>query len=138
MPRASAGRLVEFLQSQAGDTLRGAVHYTSDDDEVLYLREDVADLYSEETLVELFRYYRQRNREKDTEDPFDLGNCHCSVDCYDDALLFHFTQGDEVGTVITLAPQAGRDMLSFITACLEQLHRNSPQDIDNAPAWLLE
>lgn len=133
-----ANQLVDFLEDQAGDTLRGAVHYTKDDYEVIYLRDDVEALYPDEKLEELFQYYRRRNAEKSDPAPFDLGNRHCSVACYDDAILFHFTQGESVGTVITLDPEAGRDMLSFITDCLEQLHYNSPQEIDNAPVWAVE
>lgn len=136
MAKAAAGALVKFLQKQAGDYLRGAVHYTADDYETLYLRDDVGALYSGEKMQELFEYYRQVNRDQTLAPPFDLGNDHCTVDFYDDAILFHFTQGDDVGTVITLAPEAGRDIIQFITECLEQLHKNSPQEIGAAPDWL--
>ncbi|MFC7136442.1 hypothetical protein ACFQRB_07655 [Halobaculum litoreum] len=38
--------------------------------------------------------------------------------------------------MVTLAPEAGRDIVQFITECLEQLYHNSPQEIDDVPAWL--
>lgn len=136
MPKAAAGDLVKFLQKQAGEYLRGAVHYTADDYEMLYLRDDVDTLSSDEEMQELFEYYRQVNRDQNNVRPFDLGNNHCTVDFYDDAILFHFTQGSDVGTVITLAPEAGRDIIQFITECLAQLHKNSPQEISAAPDWL--
>ncbi|WP_335998526.1 DUF7522 family protein [Halorientalis halophila] len=136
MPKSAANELVEFLDDRAGEYLRGAVHYSESDYEVLYLRDDVNERYTDETLAELFEYYREQNRAREREKPFDLGNDHCTVDFYDEAILFHFTQGDDVGTVITLDPGAGRDVNQFIVECLEQLHRNSPQRIDAAPDWI--
>jgi len=136
MPQESASKLVDFLQEQAGDYLRGAIHYSEDDYVSLYLREDVMDLYSSEKMTELAAYYRQKNKEQTAEEPFNLGINHCSVNFYDDAILFHFTQGDSVGTVITLEPEAGRNIVGFITECLKRLHHNSPQEIVEAPSWL--
>lgn len=135
MSKDAASKLVEFLQSRAGEYLRGAVHYTGDDYEVLYLRDDVEQKYSEADLDALFSYWRRRNAGQGDE-PFSLGNLHSTVQLYDGGLLFHFTQGDELGTVITLDPEAGRDIVTFVTECLEQLHRHSPQTIANAPDWL--
>ena len=138
MSRESANRLVDFLKQQAGEYLRGAIHYSEDEYVSLYMRDDVDALYSPEKMDELTAYYRQENRDQAAEEPFDLGTNHCTVNFYDDAILFHFTQGDEFGTVITLEPEAGRDIVGFITECLKQLHYNSPQEISEAPRWLGE
>lgn len=138
MPEESATRLVEYLKKEAGEYLRGAIHYSADEYVTLFLRDDVAALYSAEKMEELAEYYRQETRNQSSREPFDLGNNHCTVDFYDDAILFHFTQGDELGTVITLEPEAGRDIVGFITECLKQLHYNSPQEISEAPRWLEE
>lgn len=136
MPRESANRLVDFLEEQAGEYLRGAIHYSEDEYVSLYMRDDVDTLYSSEKMDELVAYYRQENQNQTVKEPFDLGSKHCTVKFYDDAILFHFTQGDEVGTVITLEPEAGRNIVGFITECLKQLHYNSPQEITSAPRWL--
>lgn len=138
MPKESANRLVNYLEKQAGRYLRGAIHYSEDEYVTLYMRDDVDALYSDQKMDELTEYYREQNRYDSSEKPFDIGNNHCTVSFYDDALLFHFTQGDELGTVITLEPEAGRDIVGFITECLEQLHYNSPQEIPEAPTWLSE
>ncbi|MFB6130046.1 MAG: hypothetical protein ABEJ28_04390 [Salinigranum sp.] len=135
MSREAANRLVQFLEERAGDYLRAAVHYTSDDSHVLYMREDVDALYSDSEMDDLFTYWRRRRGEQGQE-PFSLGNLHCTVQFYDDALLFHFTQGETVGTVVALDPEAGRDIVSFITQCLSLLHSSSPQAIEHAPTWL--
>lgn len=136
MPEQSATRLVNFLEEQAGEYLRGAIHYSGDEYVSLYMRDDVDALYSSEKMEELREYYRQETLNQTDEEPFDLGTNHCTVNFYDDAILFHFSQGDEIGTVITLEPEAGRDIVGFITECLKQLHYNSPQNIAKAPNWL--
>jgi len=136
MPQESANRLVYFLEEQAGEYLRGAIHYSGDEYITLYMRDDVEDLYPSEKMDELIAYYRQENQNQIAEEPFDLGMNHCTVNFYDDAIMFHFTQGENLGTVITLEPDAGRDIVGFITECLKQLHYNSPQEITRAPTWL--
>ncbi|WP_232820477.1 hypothetical protein [Halorussus litoreus] len=136
MPQESANRLVEFLEERADEHLRGAIHYSEDGYESLYLREDVDAMYSDKKMTDLAEYYRQQSRVQSSDKPFALGNCHCNVSFYDDAILFHFSQGDKIGTVITLEPEAGRDIVGFITKCLELLHFDSPQSITNAPKWL--
>ena len=136
MPDAAANELVDFLQEQAGEYLRGAIHYSHDDYEVLFMRADVADRYSSADLQTQFEYFRGENRDQTAAEAFDLGTNHCTVDFYDDAILFHFTQGEDVGTVITMDPAAGRDIVQFITRCIAQLHRNTPQEIGSAPDWI--
>jgi hypothetical protein len=136
MTQESASRLVKFLEGQADDYLRGAIHYSEDGYESLYLRDDIAALYTDETMEELCEYYRQQSKVQNADEPFSLGDCHCNVSFYDDALLFHFSQGDSIGTVVTLEPEAGRDVVGFITECLKRLHVDSPQTIENVPKWL--
>lgn len=116
--------------------MRGAIHYSVDGYEVLYLREDVDDRYSHEDLTSMSEYYREQSEVQSAEAPFSLGNCHCNVSFYDTAILFHFAQGDGIGTVITLEPEAGRDIVGFITNCLRLLHADTRQSIENAPTWL--
>lgn len=135
MSDRAASRLVEYLINAAGEYLRGVVHYTEDDYRVLYLREDLESVYSEDDLTETFDYWRRR-RDDQRGPPFSLGNLHCTAQFFDDALLFHFTQGSDVGTVVTLDPAAGRDVTAFIGECLTVLHTDSPQEIQNAPTWI--
>jgi len=136
MPKESATRLVNFLEDQAGEYLRGAIHYSTDEYVSLYMRDDVDALYSSEEIQKLAEYYRQENQGRAGGEQFELGTNHCTVNFYDDAILFHFSQGDEIGTVITLEPEADRNIVEFITECLRQLHHNSPQQIAEAPDWL--
>lgn len=133
----AVNRLVTYLDDRAGEYLRGAIQYTDDDYRVLFLRSDVEADYSERNLEEFCEYWRVREDGSEGA-PFSLGNVHCTVRFYDEALLFHFAQGEDVGTVVTLDPEAGRDIVTFITHCLELLHRDSPQTIEHVPTWLQE
>ncbi|WP_435068290.1 hypothetical protein [Haloplanus sp. C73] len=136
MAQESANRLVEFLEDEAKEHLRGAIHYSEEGYELLYMREDVDAMYSDDDLLNLSAYYRQQSDVQTTDEPFTLGNCHCNVSFYDEAILFHFGQGDSIGTVITLEPEAGRNIVGFITECLKLLHFDTPQSIENAPKWI--
>lgn len=102
------------------------------------MRDDADALYSEDDLIQLSTYHRQQSEVQSSEGPFALGNYPCNVSFYDEAILFHFSQGDSIGTVITLEPEAGRDIVGFITECLRLLHFDSQQSIENAPQWLRE
>jgi len=136
MVQGPADGLVEFLERQAGDHLRGVIQYSENDYSSLYMRTDIDDLYPDEKMEDLCDYYRKQSTVQNAEEPFSLGNCHCNVSVYDDAILCHFAQGDDIGTVITLEPEAGRDIVGFITECLKLLHLDSPQTIENVPTWL--
>ncbi|MFC7136441.1 hypothetical protein ACFQRB_07650 [Halobaculum litoreum] len=63
MSSGRADHLVQFLRREAGDYLRAALHYSADDHEVLYVRDDVRDEYSDEELAAFVAYYRERSRE---------------------------------------------------------------------------
>lgn len=137
METSDTDGLIGFLREQADEYLRSAIQYSASDHELLYLRDDGDENIPEDReLAEFVAHYRRLSREQEPDRPFDLGSDHCTVTIYDEAILFHFTQGEDVGTLITLAPEAGRDIVAFTTKCLEQLHFNSPQEIRNVPTWL--
>ncbi|WP_276272612.1 DUF7522 family protein [Haloarcula litorea] len=47
----AAGRLVERLRGLAGDELRGAIRYEETAYDLLYIRDDVAETYSEDEIA---------------------------------------------------------------------------------------
>ncbi|WP_058365987.1 DUF7522 family protein [Haloparvum sedimenti] len=136
MEPGNTDELVAFLKEQAGEYLRSAIQYSTSDHELLYLRDGDEHIPEDEELADFVDHYRRLSRQQEPDRPFDLGTDHCTVTIYDEAILFHFTQSENVGTLVTLAPEAGRDIVAFTTKCLEQLHFNSPQEIRNVPTWL--
>jgi hypothetical protein len=129
--------LVEFLREAAGDRLRGVVRYRADDYRFLFDREDAgwgpseqADL---ETFVDQFRHAELEEAER--TDALNVGNHHATVRLYDEAVVLHFPQGEDVGTLVSLDPAAAASLAEFVSACLKYLFRDSPQRIENAPDW---
>lgn len=128
--------IAELCQQEAGAYLRTVVHYENSDYEMLYLRDDVADEY---TTSELTKYYDElsveEEREKRQTDVLNVGNHHATLRMYDDALILHFPQGDDIGTVISFDPEAGRECSQFVVRCLSQLYATAEQDIPRSPDW---
>lgn len=137
MSLTAAKSMVEFLRQDAGPYLRSAFHYDAEEYELLYIRDDVDEQYTDEELQRVVDDWRAKKWDGDEyERLLSVGNLHCTVRLFDEAIIFHFAQGPRVGTVVTLDPQAGRDLVEFVTECLRQLHLGSPQTIENAPGWV--
>jgi hypothetical protein len=65
---------------------------------------------------------------------YNIGHHHCTVRTYDRAVPLHFPQGEELGTVVTLDPEAASELNRFIALCLRELAATG-QDIEHAPKW---
>jgi hypothetical protein len=128
--------LVEFLADHAGEDLRGVMRYDHEEYSFPYLREDVAERYAEERIADIVQHHREAEpvETRRTSD-LALGNHHVTLRLYDEAALLHFPQGDHHGTIVSLDVAAARDFAEFTDACLRYLHRDSPQRIENLPAW---
>jgi len=131
------GALVEFLQDAAGRQLRGVVRYREDEYQFLFDREDAgwgpdeqADLAA---FVDQFRHAELTETER--TDALNVGNHHVTVRLYDEAVVLHFPQGEDVGTLVSLDPEAASSLAGFVSQCLQYLFRDSPQRIQNAPEW---
>jgi hypothetical protein len=129
--------LVEFLHDAAGRHLRGVVRYHADDYRFLFQRSDAgwgpdeqADL---ETFVEQFRHAELTETER--TEALNVGNHHVTVRLYDEAVVLHFPQGADLGTLVSLDPEAATSLASFVSQCLRYLFQDSPQRIENAPDW---
>jgi hypothetical protein len=128
--------LAAFFRREVGQSLRLVAHYTATSVEFVYLREDLDDEYDERTFRDSFDIHRQdRGAAATQESTIQAGDHHCTLRVYDEAIVFNFSQTDDVGTVVSVTPDVGRDLLTFVTRSLEELHQNSPQRVD-APAWV--
>lgn len=129
--------LAEFFEEKTGTALRLVAHYNDESVEFVFLREDLEDHYTEADFERTFAIHRQ---EKETavrqESAVDLGRHHCTLRVFDEAIVFNFAQSGGLGTVVSLSPEVGRDLISFITRCLQELDDHSPQDV-SAPDWAL-
>ncbi|WP_435125724.1 hypothetical protein [Halobaculum sp. D14] len=129
--------VVAFLETAAGPLLRGAWQYNHDDYYTLYLRDDVADRYSDTDFEALFDALRTSGPRDDVlEQLGEIGRLHCDVRMYDGAVTLHILQRDDVGTLVSLDPDAATDLTSFVNQLIRELHSHSPQEFDAAPTWM--
>ncbi|MFC3477643.1 DUF7522 family protein [Halobacterium litoreum] len=129
--------LVEFVRDAAADRLRGVVRYHEDDYRFLYEREDAGWGPSETADVERFvdQFRHAELDEVERTHLLNVGNHHATVRLYDGAVVIHFPQGEGVGTLVSLDPEAASDLATFVSSCLGHLYRDSPQVVENAPDW---
>lgn len=136
MSRRASESIGDLCREQAGPLLRTVFHYDEDDFETVYLRDDVAEQYTD---AELRGYFEQltdeRNREREQEAALHVGHHHATLKLYDGALVLHFPQGRGVGTVISFEPEGCRDMATFVVQWVRALHETSRQEIPNEPDW---
>lgn len=130
--------LSRFFRQEVGQSLRLVAHYTDDEIDFVYLRDDLEETYDEEEFSQTFTVHRQDKATAiQQQSVIAAGNHHVTLRIYDDAIVFNFTQTDEVGTVVSVTPEVGQNLLTFVTRSLKQLHTSSPQEV-TVPQWARE
>lgn len=112
---------VEFLEDEAGDSVRAAGWYQEDEFEILYLREDLdsdlAQLVADELHEQLTWDWNppsQAVREY-------FGSQMASIGMYRDSVVLHLPSADGSGAVVTLDIEVARNLHGFIQECREAL-----------------
>lgn len=112
--------LVSYLRRQAGDYLRGVVIYTTDDYDVLYLRDDLHVQQFNEKTERMCNHLKQETRTREQRAlPFD--GFHGTIRFFEEAMVMHYPHTQERGTVITLEPEVGRNLTSFMHECEKRI-----------------
>lgn len=136
MSKQTSEALANFFKQEAGDAVRLVAHYTADSIEFVYLRDDLAENYEKSDFEDSFAIHRQdKAAAARQEETINAGSHHCTLRVYDEAIVFNFAQTGDVGTIVSMNPETGRDLLSFMTRCLKRLHEDSPQDV-RPPKWV--
>lgn len=135
MPEDDA--LVDFLRDAAGRHLRGVVRYRADDYRFLFDRQDAGWGPDEQADLAVFvdQFRHAELTESERTQALNVGNHHVTVRLYDEAVVLHFPQGEDVGTLVSLDPEAATSLAAFVSQCLQYLFEDSPQRIENAPQW---
>ena len=124
MSRAIAQELASYLDQRAGDSLRAVGHYSADDYEIVYLRDDVRDRYSDADIKEIVKNLRWESFAKSThEGQYHLGSLNCSIQAFVEGVVMQFPYDDKHGTLITLDPGAARQLVAFIDDCLTRIEQ---------------
>lgn len=120
MPRSTAADLASFLQDRVGDNLRSVAHYDADSYDVVYLRDDVADQYSETDHDRVSREARLESVDREhQEDLYVHGRLECTVRAFENAVEMHFPVDDASGVTVALDAEALTAHRTFVGRCLE-------------------
>ncbi|WP_135829337.1 DUF7522 family protein [Halorussus halobius] len=118
MQPASAPQLVEYLRRRVGDDLRRVVCYGEDETDVLFARGDRSDVESDAERAVQYLRHESRSRERRT---FPFGELNGTVRSFEDAVVMHFPLAQSRGIVVTLDPNAARQLNAFMDECIDQL-----------------
>lgn len=130
--------LATFFKQETGEALRLVAHYTDDSFDIVFLRDDLEKEYDDRAFRETFRNHRKDKAvARSQSEIINAGEQHCSLRVYDRAIVFNFSQTGDIGTIVSVSPDVGPDLLTFITRSLKELHEESPQQV-TAPNWLSE
>lgn len=121
--------LVAYLQEAVGDSLRAAGVTTDDDYEIRYVRDDVVeklsadgefraatdDLADELVFREMEKEYQERL--------FGLGDRACSVEVFDDGLVFLFPENlsKRRGALVSVDRDVSISVPEFVAECRARL-----------------
>lgn len=139
MAMRASKRLVEYLQDRAGDALRVVFHYDARNEgyEILYMRSDIEDEYTEAELHDHFDTFRRDTELAEVQQSkLHAGDHHCSMRVYGETLLFNFTLGDDVNTIISLDPDVGRDLMGFVGNAMSMLKQDAGDMDWVPPRWV--
>lgn len=113
--------LSEFLQKQVGDALRGVIAYDGDEQQTIYLREDVRAEHSAAYGSRVADVFRAQHRDRtDVLEALEFTDESASLQIFDEALVIHF-MGDGEGAIIKFDPDVGRNLVQFIDTCRHHL-----------------
>lgn len=119
----SAQRATEYVTDRVGDGLRTVVVVEEDGMEIEYLRDDLKREYSEESFADVVDTFR-------LEQPFmspdlesrPVGERRAIVHYHENAFVLQFPLSPSESILISLTPESGRNLLSFIEKCHQLIH----------------
>lgn len=112
--------LTDFLKDRVGDHLRSVLRYDEDGGEFLYLRDDVADQYSEGEMKQVVRDVRLEAVDKPHQESlYSHGSLNCTVRSFDDAVEMHFLRDEKRGTAVALDGEVFAVHNTFLGRCME-------------------
>lgn len=111
--------LVKFVRKEAGKSLRAVVEYDHTDIEVLHHREGL----TEETVVRRTRsiYDQVVQVSGSQEDALtdELGRKRATLQVREEVVIIHLLESQLQGHIISLEPDAARDLTTFLAECLK-------------------
>ncbi|GAD52447.1 hypothetical protein MBEHAL_1207 [Halarchaeum acidiphilum MH1-52-1] len=115
MPDRRHYELVEFVRSRARRLFRTAVHYTADDWEIIYRRDDLPDDPPEHRTATIVKGVREREPLRQPGNP--LGDFQSVVELYEHGVVVVVAESATAGVVLSLEREAASDLAGFVVEC---------------------
>lgn len=122
MATRMTARLESFFEHAVGDDLRSIIKYEKESFEIVYLRDDIADQYTDEELEEAIDDSRMESMTASiSEEVFapDHGDLTCLVKCFENVIEMNFVLADGVGTAVGLDAEAMIDAHGLVSEARE-------------------
>ena len=121
MAPANPERVATFLEQEVGDELRSVIYYDETTFDLVYVRDDVREQYSERDLERVRQELGVASFGKPAlEDLYVHGDLQCTVQCFQEAIEIHFLASDTESIAVGLDPAAFVTHRTFIGRCLEE------------------
>lgn len=118
-------QLVQYLESRAGQSLRAVGRYGTDECTLDYLRDDLPRDRTRERLDAIRANITWTWNPPDDSSLAELGPKQASLQVREEVVVLHLLLEDKQGVLIGLEPEAARDLVSFITDCIDQVDSSS-------------
>ncbi|WP_435175670.1 DUF7522 family protein [Halorussus sp. AFM4] len=115
-------QLLAYLRDHVDSSLRGITVYDADNYDVIYIREDLRAERVRSEVDQMVERLRQETRVREQQS-FPFGGLNGTLRSFEDAMVMHFPDTQERGTVVTLEPEVGRDLNMFMHECEKRINR---------------
>ena len=120
MVRDTHRQLITYLRDTVDDNLRGVAVYNQDAYDVVYLRDNLRTRRFKSEVDQMIDRLQQETRAREQR-AFPFGDLTGTVRSFEEAMVMHYPHTQERGTLITLDPEVGRDLNTFMHECEQRI-----------------
>lgn len=121
----SSDEFVAFLTGRAGDYLRSVTRYDASGYDIVYLRSDLDVDAIHDRVDRAHRQIVDARITAEDEAESDLGETYTTVQIRDELVIINIPQHGSTGTLVSLEPEAARQLTSFLAECVKREHPSS-------------
>lgn len=122
MSNLTVDDLTAFLEDRVGERLRSVAYYHEDGYELAYVRDDVAEEYTEAEIDDIFQGIRLEGFANSLEEEqYPHGDLSCVVRCFENAIEMHFPIDEGTGIAVAMEGETFVSNQTFIGTCLEKV-----------------
>lgn len=122
MPTETGRQLTEYAGVQVGDALRTVAILYENDCEVVFLRDDLKEQYEPEQYNQVATSYRTKlTHDTHSDDGHPVGDKHSTIHYHENAFVFQFPHENCHSILLSVEPDVGSRLESFIEGCRKRL-----------------